>query len=57
MAFMKGTARSAFCRCRLGQKNLHFIHAAANQFAKAVIMLITKAVVEATDAHSVDSQL
>ncbi len=55
-ALIKGNARSASCRCRLEQKNLHFIHAAANQFAKAVIMLITKAVGPIT-AHSIESRL
>jgi hypothetical protein len=50
------SARSASCRCLMINQNLHFIHAAANRFVKAVIMLITKAV-EAVDVHSVESRI
>jgi hypothetical protein len=53
---MKGSARSASCRCRLIQQKLRFIHAAVNSFAMAVVMPISRAT-EAIGVHSVESQL
>ena len=55
MAPMKGSVRSASCRCRLIIKNIRFLHAAALGFVMAVFTLISRAT-EKASAHSVELQ-
>mgnify|MGYP006931557595 CR=1 FL=1 len=48
-------ARSAFCRCRLIEINLHFLHAAVNWFVMAVAVPITYNT-EAILVHSAENR-